>query len=479
MTAEELCFTPAVELIDLYKSRTVSPVEVAEAVLARIDRLNPTINAYVTPTPDLAMEQARAAERAYRGGTAGALAGVPISIKDLMLTKGIRTTRGSLLYADWVPDEDAPFVERVIAAGAVILGKTNTPEFGWKGESTNRIVGSTHNPWKHGRTAGGSSGGGAAAVAAGLGPLAQGSDGAGSIRIPCGFCGIFGLKPSFGLIPNYPASSVGDLSHVGPMTRTVADAALLLKVTAGADPRDRYSWSSVVDYLQAIKGGVHGLRIGWSADLGYAPLDPIVRETAEAGARRFEDIGCTVEEANPGLDEPWEIVDILWSCGQAGALHERFESVRDQLDPGLVAVVEKGRQFSAADYGNAMTRRNVYAEQLRRFTSHYDLFLTPTLPVTAFPTSEDQPGSIQGQPTTYLGWTAFTYPFNMTGQPAATVPCGFDGEGLPVGLQIVGRFHDDATVLRAATAFEEIAPWRQLQPTVAAAKFLPATEGGV
>jgi aspartyl-tRNA(Asn)/glutamyl-tRNA(Gln) amidotransferase subunit A len=479
VTAEGLCFTPAVELIDLYKNRTVSPVEVAEAVLARIDQLNPTINAYITPTPDLAMEQARAAERAYRDGTAGTLAGVPISIKDLMLTKGVKTTRGSLLYADWVPNENAPFVERVIAAGAVMLGKTNTPEFGWKGESTNRIVGSTHNPWQHGRTAGGSSGGGAAAVAAGLGPLAQGSDGAGSIRIPCGFCGIFGLKPSFGLVPNYPASSVGDLSHVGPMTRSVADAALLMNVTAGADPRDRFSWSSGVDYLQAIRGGVRGLRIGWSADLGYSTLDPVVRETAEAAARRFEELGCTVEEANPGLDEPWEIVNILWSCGQAGALHDRFESVRDQLDPGLVAVIENGRHFSAADYGNAMARRNAYAEQLRRFTSQYDLFLTPTLPVTAFEIGKDQPGSIQGQPTTYLGWTAFTYPFNMTGQPAATVPCGFDREGLPIGLQIVGRFHDDETVLRAAAAFEELAPWRQLRPPIAAAEFLPATEGGV
>jgi aspartyl-tRNA(Asn)/glutamyl-tRNA(Gln) amidotransferase subunit A len=464
VTDSEICFTSAVELIELFKNRSVSPVEVTEVVLARIGRLNPSLNAFVTVTSELAMEQARAAERAYRNDSAGALAGVPISIKDLMVTKGIRTTRGSLLYADWIPEEDAPFVERVLAAGAVLLGKTNTPEFGWKGESTNRVAGSTHNPWRHGRTAGGSSGGGAAAVAAGLGPLAQGSDGAGSIRIPCGFCGIFGLKPSFGLVPNYPPSSVGDLSHIGPMTRTVADAALLMNVTAGADPRDRYSWSSGIDYLEAIKSGVRGLRIGWSADLGNAPVDPIVQTTAEAAAHRFEEIGCTVDEANPGIKDPWEILDVLWACGQAGALRDNFEAVRDRLDPGIVDVIEQGRQISAADYANAMARRNVYAEKLRRFTSQYDLFLTPALPITAFPVGKDQPGSIQGQLTTYLGWTAFTYPFNMSGQPAATVPCGFDGDGLPIGLQIAGRFHDDSTVLRAAAALEQLAPWRHLRP---------------
>jgi aspartyl-tRNA(Asn)/glutamyl-tRNA(Gln) amidotransferase subunit A len=473
VTGNDLCFTSAIELIELYEQRSVSPVEVTEAVLARIDLLNPSLNAFITVTHELALEQARAAERAYRDGAAGALAGVPISIKDLMLTKGIRTTRGSLIYADLVPDEDAPFVEHVRAAGAVILGKTNTPEFGWKGESTNRIVGSTHNPWQLGRTAGGSSGGGAAAVAAGLGPLAQGSDGAGSIRIPCGFCGIFGFKPSFGLVPNYPASSVGDLSHVGPMTRTVADAALLMNATAGADPRDRWSWSSNVDYVEAIKRGVKGLHIGWSADLGYAAVDPIVRQTAEAAVRRFEEAGCLVEETSPGLDDPWEIIDVLWSCGQAGATRDNFQVDKDRLDPGLVEVIERGRQTPATDFALAMMRRNAYAEKLRRFTSQYDLFLTPTLPITAFPAGKDQPGSIQGRPTSYLSWTAFTYPFNMSGQPAATVPCGFDHDGLPIGLQIVGRFHDDVTVMRAAKAFEELAPWRHLRPPEPTSQSLP------
>jgi aspartyl-tRNA(Asn)/glutamyl-tRNA(Gln) amidotransferase subunit A len=204
-----------------------------------------------------------------------------------------------------------------------------------------------------------------------------------------------------------------------------------------------------------------------------------VRETTEAAARRFEDAGCTVEEANPGLDDPWEILDILWSCGQAGALRDNFETVRDRLDPGLTEVIEKGRSISAADFANAIARRNAYAENLRRFTSQFDLFLTPTLPITAFPAGKDQPGLIQGQRTSYLSWTAFTFPFNMTGQPAATVPCGFDSDGLPIGLQIVGRFHDDSTVLRVAAAYEEMAPWRHLRPPEAIDQSLPPAEPDV
>jgi aspartyl-tRNA(Asn)/glutamyl-tRNA(Gln) amidotransferase subunit A len=461
----DICFLSALDLRDRYRRRELSPVEVTEAVLARIDRLNPSLTAYVTVTSGMAREHAKTAERAYAAGEAGPLAGIPISIKDLTPTRGIRTTRGSLLSADWVPDEDAPFVERVYAAGAVMLGKTNTPEFGWKGDSGNRVVGPTHNPWRQGRTAGGSSGGGAAAVAAGLGPLAQGSDGAGSIRIPCGFCGIFGLKPSFGLVPQYPPSAMGDLSHMGPMTRTVRDAALLFTVTAGADSRDRFSWSSGIDYLAALdRIDVAGLRVAWSPDLGYAPVDPAVRETTAAAARRFEDLGCHVEEVTPGLPNPWDIVDVIWASATAGTHHDDLAQVRERLDPGRVAVAEHGLTLTAADLASALLRRNTYALAMRTFMDPYDLLLTPTLPCTAFPAGHDHPGQIAGTPTTYLSWTAFTYPFNLTGQPAATVPCGFDASGLPIGLQIVGRWHDDVTVLRAAAAFETIAPWAHLRP---------------
>ncbi|MEI2619019.1 MAG: amidase family protein [Thermomicrobiales bacterium] len=285
MDSTDLCYLSATELLTAYRARTLSPVEVTRAILERIDRVNPTLNAYVTVTAERAMDDARAAEATWMSGNpTGSLIGVPVSIKDITPTKGIRTTRGSLLYANWVPEEDAPFVEHVYAAGAVMLGKTNTPELGWKGDSGNRVFGPTHNPWKHGRTAGGSSGGAAAAVAAGLGPLASGTDGAGSIRMPAGFCGVFGLKPSFGRLAYYPPSSVESLAHVGPITRTVRDAALLMNITAGADARDRATWPLAEDYLAGCEGGIAGLRVAWSSDLGFAPIDPEVRELTTAAA---------------------------------------------------------------------------------------------------------------------------------------------------------------------------------------------------
>lgn len=463
--ATELCYGSALDLRRRFRRREVSPVEVAEAVLARIDRLNPDLTAFVTATPELAFDQARAAERAYAAGDAGPLAGVPVSIKDLTPTKGIRTGRGSLIDPNWIPDEDPPFVERVYAAGAVMLGKTNTPELGWKGDSGNRLVGPTHNPWRHGRTAGGSSGGGAAAVAAGLGPLAQGSDGAGSIRIPAAFCGIYGLKPSFGLVPQSPASAVGDLSHLGPMTRTVRDAALLLGVVAGADARDRLSWSpsTPVDYLAACDGGVAGLCVAWSPTLGYAAIEPSVLAPIAAAANRFVDLGCGVEEVDPEVENPWPLLDTIWASAMAGYFAGRLDQVRDLIDPGLLKVVEHGRTLSAESLAAALIRRNDYVRRMGRFMERFDLLLTPALPITAFAAGADEPPRPAEDLDTPIEWTPYTYPFNLTGQPAATVPCGFV-DGLPVGLQIVGRWRDDATVLRASAAFEEAAPWADRRP---------------
>jgi aspartyl-tRNA(Asn)/glutamyl-tRNA(Gln) amidotransferase subunit A len=467
MNEDEIAYFSATDLKARYVRRELSPVEVTETILRRIDRLNPTFNAYVTVTHDLALQQAREAESAYTNGTAAALAGIPISIKDLTLTKGIRTTRGSLHYADWVPDENAPFMDRTYASGAVVLGKTNTPEFGWKGETTNRVAGTTHNPWQHGRTPGGSSGGAAAAVAAGLGPLAQGTDGAGSIRIPSGFTGLFGLKPSWGLIAQYPASGLIELAHFGPMSRTVADAALLLTATAGRDDRDRNSWSSDIDYLAVLDDlDISGLRIAWTPDLGYAPVEPEVAAATEQAAMRFSELGCTVVEAHPDLDDPWQIVNIIWASGMAAFNRERLPHGADKFDPGLLAVVEEGLTISAADLAAAYLQRSNYFQAWRQFMERYDLILTPTLPCTAFPAGQDHPGQIAGTSTTYLGWTKFTYPFNVTGQPAATVPCGFDSGGLPIGLQIVGRYRDDVTVLRAAAAFERLAPWAHHRPAL-------------
>jgi aspartyl-tRNA(Asn)/glutamyl-tRNA(Gln) amidotransferase subunit A len=466
VSEDQVCWLSALELQERFRRRELSPVEVVEAVLGRIDRLNPSLNAYVTATPELAIEQARAAERAYAAGAAGPLAGVPISIKDLTPTRGVRTTRGSLMDPDWVPDFDAPFVERVYTAGAVLLGKTNTPELGWKGDSGNRVVGPSHNPWRHGLTPGGSSGGAGAAVAAGLGPLSQGSDGAGSIRIPAAFCGIFGHKPSFGLVPQFPASAVGDLSHLGPMTRTVRDAALLLDVVAGADPRDRLSHSTGVDHLAACEGGIAGLRVAWSPDLGYAAVEPAVREVVTVAAERFaSDLGCHVEEVEPGIEDPYEILDTIWVSAMAGYMGDQYAARRPLLDPGLVREIDRARDFAMVRVAAAYQRRNNVYHAWRTFFQRWDLLITPMLSCTAFEAGRDHPGQVAGVPTTFLSWTPFSFPFNLTGQPAATVPCGFV-DGLPVGLQIVGRWRDDATVLRAAAAFEAATPWAQYRPSI-------------
>ena len=352
-----------------------------------------------------------------------------------------------------MPDYDAPLAERLDDAGMVLLGKTTTPELGWKGDSGNRVNGPVHNPWMYGRTAGGSSGGAAAAVALGLGPIAQGTDGAGSIRIPCGFCGLYGLKPSWGRVPQYPASVVELLSHAGPITRTVKDAAMMLTAMAGAHPMDRLSLPDSTDYLVEMEGDIDGLRIAWSPDLGYARIDPEVRTIAAAAAARFQELGCHVEEAHPGLPDPWDIADTIWAASFAGVFKDNLNEVRDLLDGGLVAVIERGRGVTGAELATEYARRNEYYHGWREFMKSYDLFLSPTLPVTAFSAGDDHPGDIAGHPTSYLGWTAFTYPFNVTGQPAATVPAGFAGDGLPVGLQIVGRWRDDAGVLRASAAF--------------------------
>jgi aspartyl-tRNA(Asn)/glutamyl-tRNA(Gln) amidotransferase subunit A len=463
---ESIAYLSASELRDRYRTKALSPVEVTRAILDRIDRLNPVLNAFTVVTAELALEQAHAAERAYAAGDAPPLAGIPISIKDLTPTRGIRTARGSLLDPDWVPDEDAPVVERLYAAGAVMLGKTNTPELGWKGDSGNRVFGPSFNPWDLTKTPGGSSGGAAAAVAAGLGPLAQGSDGAGSIRIPAAFCGIFGFKQSFGLIPQYPPSAVGDLSHLGPMTRTVRDAAMMLNVMAGADGRDRLSWSSGIDYTRDLDAGVRGLRVAWSPTLGYAQVANDVLESAERAAMAFRVLGCEVEQVDPIIRDPGNIVDVMWSGSMAGYFAGRLDDVRALLDPGLLEVIDRAASLSAADMAHALQQRNTYYTGMRQFMDlqRFDLLLTPTLPVTAFTAGLDEPDGWQRSTLAPLDWTPFTFPFNLTGQPAATVPCGLDQNGLPIGLQIVGRWRDDNTVLRAAAAFESLMPWAQLRP---------------
>ncbi len=466
MDTTDICYLSAVELRDKYQSLELSPVEATEAILNRIDRLNPLLNAFVTVTAERAFEDARKAERQYlESDTPPPLAGIQTSIKDLVPTSGIRTTRGSLLYKDWVPDFNPVFVQRLYDAGIVMLGKTNTPEGGWKGDSGNRVVGPTQNPWVNGRTAGGSSGGAAAAIATGMGSLAQGGDGAGSIRIPASFSGIYGLKPSFGRIP-YPGSSPTHLAHTGPMTRTVADAALFLDVASGASNSDRYSLDTTGSFLERLRPEISGMKVAWSPDLGFAEVAPEIARITASAVETFTDLGCDVELATPHIDDPWPIEDLFFAAGQASGVARNFEEVRGLLDQGRVEIINRAWEWTAMEVMSAFSKRDALYDAFEAFMEPYEILITPCMPIPAFDAGKDFPEEINGKPMSYLSWTPFTYPFNLTGHPAASIPCGFDQDGLPVGLQIIGKWRDDQTVLNASAAFELARPWADNRPPV-------------
>jgi aspartyl-tRNA(Asn)/glutamyl-tRNA(Gln) amidotransferase subunit A len=472
MDATDLCFTPAVELAELIRRRALSPVEVTRAVLDRIDRLNTRLGAYVTVHAERALGEARVAERAVMAGeTLGPLHGVPVSIKDNLWTAGERTTYGSRLQAQFVAPQDAPSVARLRAAGAIFVGRTNLPEFAWRGSTDNPLFGESRNPWDLTRTPGGSTGGGAAAVAAGLGPLGLGSDGAGSIRIPASFCGLVGFKPTFGRVPMYPAAGGNELvAHVCPLARTVRDVALMMNAIARHDRRDAFALlDDGMDYLAACNqplagpGGGAPVRIAWSPDLGYAPVEAETREIAETAARAFSEIGLTVEEASPELSDPSVILKTLYGGAQAGAHAARPAEQKAQMDPELVAYAEASAGLSVVEYLRAVAARQALVDALRRFFERYDLVLTPTLCLPAFPLGLVGPSEVAGRKVTHLGWT-LCYPFNYSGQPAVSVPAGWTASGLPVGLQIVGRRLEDALVLRAAATFETLRPWASRRP---------------
>jgi aspartyl-tRNA(Asn)/glutamyl-tRNA(Gln) amidotransferase subunit A len=465
--ATDLCFTPALELAELVRRRTVSPVEITRAMLERIERLNGRLNAYVQVHAERALQDARRAEQAVLAGhPLGPLHGVPLSIKDNLWTAGDRTTSGSRLLADFVAPEDTPSVARLRAAGAIFLGRTNLPEFAWRGSTDNPLFGESRNPWDPTRTPGGSTGGGAAAVAAGLGPLALGSDGAGSIRIPASFCGLVGLKPTFARVPMYPAVGGHELvAHVGPLARTVRDAALMMNVIARHDARDAFALpDDGVDYLAACDQRGAPLRIAWSADLGFAAVEPETREIAAAAAQAFTEIGgLEVADASPDLGDPSWILQTLYGGAQAGAHAARPPEQKAQMDPALVAYAEAAAGQTVVEHVKAVAARQVMVDTLRRFFERYDLLLTPTLGLPAFPLGLVGPPTVAGRAVTHLGWT-LCYPFNYSGQPAISVPAGWTASGLPVGLQIVGRRLEDALVLRAAAAFETLRPWAARRP---------------
>jgi aspartyl-tRNA(Asn)/glutamyl-tRNA(Gln) amidotransferase subunit A len=462
----------ATELLELYRRRELSPVEATRAVLARIDAQNATTNAYCLVREDETLESARQSEQRWHAGQpAGLLDGVPVSVKDLLLTIGWPTLRGSLTIDQAGPwTVDAPAVARLREHHAVLLGKTTTPEFGWKGVTDSPLTGVTRNPWDPSRTAGGSSGGAAAAVASGLGPLAVGTDGGGSIRIPASFCGIVGLKPTQGRVPVYPPSTFGTLSHVGPMARTVADLALLLDVIGSPDYRDPLSLSrpspaSGEPDPTRISGEpdptrISGLRVAYSPALGYAPVDPEVATAVRNAVTALEEHGARVTLADPGFGDPIATFDVLWRAGAAQIVDDVAVSRRPLIDPGLAEAASEGLRYSALDYLRALRGRSELGIAMGAFHQTHDLLVTPTEPIVAFAAGAEAP---EGSPR-WTSWTPFTYPFNLSHQPAATVPCGFSAAGLPIGVQVVGPRHADTLVLDACAAIEAALPWQDRWP---------------
>ncbi len=474
-TDNEICRMDAVSLAAKVRSKALSAKEVTEAILRRMDVLEPHLHAFCTPTPEVARAAAKAVDAKIAAGEdPGPLAGVPIGIKDLVATKDILTVMGSPLYKDFVPDEDDICVERLKAAGAVIIGKTNVPEFGYSGVGHNPVFETTRNPWNTALTPGGSSAGSGASVAAGVAPFAIGSDGGGSVRIPSAHCGLFGMKASMGRVALYPGcrderypgvSSWESLEHIGPMSRTVADSALMLSVITGPDPRDRYSIPAAdFDYMTATKESIRGLRIAYSEDWGYAAVDPEVRRVVSEAVSVFEkELGCTVERANPGWDDA---SGIFWGLvagdSDLSGMRRMMKGHEHEMSPHLVDLLQ--RPWTAEEFTDARIGRQKICNLMWRFMAKYDLLITPTLAMPPFPVDIQGPERIEGRMVRSTAWLAFTYPMNMTGQPAASVPAGFTRDGLPVGMQIVGRHLADRTVLAASGAFERARPWAHKWP---------------
>ncbi|WP_016853849.1 amidase [Halomonas smyrnensis] len=455
----ELAELSASEALALFRRGALSPVELTEDCLARIERDNPAVNAFAHVDGERALAAARDAEaRWHAGRPCGALDGVPTTIKDLTLTVGMPTRLGSTTTSPQGPwDTDAPVSRHLKEAGAVVLGKTTSPEFGWKGVTDNPLHGITRNPWDTRLTPGGSSGGAAAAAALNLGLLHQGSDAGGSIRIPCGFTGTFGIKPTFGWVPQWPASAMGTLSHLGPMTRTAADSALMLSVMARPDARDGYLGNPrTEDWLTPPPTSLKGWRIAYSPDLGYVNVAPDIAARVRSAVGLLRELGATVEEVHPGFEDPRRIFDTLWFAGASQALERLDEAQRAALDPGFLDIARRGQDISMRDYLAAQRERERLVARMQAFHERYDLLVTPTLPLAPFEAGHNVPP--EGPYRDWMDWTPFSYPFNLTQQPAASLPCGLDDQGLPVGLHLVGPRFRDLNVLHAARLLEHRLP---------------------
>ena len=472
---QSFAFTPAHELVRMVAAREVSPVELTEWTLSRIDETNDTLHAYLTVVADQAMDSARAAETAVmRGDELGPLHGLPFPIKDLVPTAGIRTTFGSAAYADNVPERDDIVVTRIKAAGAVIIGKTNTPEFGHLGYTSNKLGEDCRNPWDVTRESGGSSGGAAASVAAGITPLAQGGDGGGSIRIPCSLCGLYGIKGSEGRVPRSGGGDAAwhpyNLAQTGPLSRNVRDSALLMSVLTG--PGDDVAPGTLdgpaPDYFGALGRGVEGLRIGWTPDMGGNAVDPDVAEMSARAARSFETLGANVEDFEIDPDEMWysfrNYFDLKALVGYGHLLEESPDLLTDYVREGM----QYASTLSAVDHHETMAFVAKERDYFRLLFERFDLVLSPTLATTAFKVDDGPPREIGGRvmdaDRAYWTWSPFTYSVNISGHPAATAPCGFDRNGLPIGLHLIGGLGDEETVLAASAAFEAASPWADNQP---------------
>ncbi len=463
----DLSLLPATDLVAGFRSGQLTPVDAAEAALEAIERYDADVHAVVLVDRESALRDAAAStDRWRRGQPLGPADGVPATIKDILLTRGWPTLRASLLVDESGPwEEDAPSVARMREGGAVLLGKNSLPEFAWKGVTDSRRHGATGNPWGAHLTAGGSSGGAATAVGLGMGAWSVGTDGGGSVRIPASFTGTVALKPTFGLVPMYPSSAYGTLGHAGPMTRTVTDAALLLDVVGTPDPRD-WAWSPrrPGSYLDGLDGGVAGLRIAYSPTLGFGRNDPEVEAAVNAAVAVLADAGAVVERVDPPIPDPREAFELLWFTGASKVVEAYGEGALSEIDPLLREQIERFADTSASAHLDATTVRMTLGRQMGAFHQEWDLLICPTMPIAAFPVGQDAPDGWPSQ--LWTTWTPYTYPFNMTQQPALSVPCGHTGDGRPVGLQVVGPRHSDALVLRAGRAYEARTDWHTQVPSV-------------
>ncbi|HME55243.1 MAG TPA: amidase [Candidatus Lokiarchaeia archaeon] len=471
MTRDEICFLPATEMLDRISRQDVPSSEIVEAIIERIEKINPIVNAYCTPTFDLAREQARQADERveHNEDKIPLLNGVPVSIKDMFNVAGVRTTWGSLIEANNIPMEDDVPTSRLRAAGCAFLGKTNMCEFGALGVTKNLIFGETKNPWNLDRTCGGSSGGAGVAVAAGLGPLALGADGGGSIRHPATMCGVVGFKATLGRVPYWPRRGMaGDTTtHVGPLTRTVTDAALMLDALKGNHLMDRYSLpDDPVSYASNVNKHPDHLVIGFTTDFGNVKaIEPEVEHAFLDSVEKLEQFGWDVHPAIVKVKSPEDSFSIIYPSLFAYDLKSKLKEWADKMDPDVVRLVG-GEWFSAFDFIKALDRQRKFYDAMLAHFKEFDLLATPTIATTAFELGKMFPMEINGIKISPTGWMPYTYPFNMTGQPAITVPCGFDRDGLPIGMQIIGKRFDDLIVLQAAHAFEEAAPWHDKRPSL-------------